>query len=88
MSPSERGADGVQVHVCIECGNERFVEAGESPSTAPCEKCGNQVFRAFDSGVGGDEPARDFADTTGRETATNEPAPDTVAGDVADLNNP
>ena len=88
MSKPESGGGRVQVHVCVACGNERMVEPGESASMAPCEKCGNQVFRAFYDTARPGEAERDFEETTGRATATDEPAPESTAGDLTDLNNP
>jgi predicted nucleic acid-binding Zn-ribbon protein len=88
MSTSAGGSGRVEVHVCVACGNERMVEEGESLTDAPCEKCGNQVFRAFYDTASPGEAEEDFTDSTGRETATDEPAPETDAGDLSDLNNP
>ena len=88
MSRSESGSGRVQVHVCVQCGNERLVEEGESVSTAPCEKCGNQVFRAFYDTARPGPAEEEFEASTGRATAPDEPAPESTAGDLADLNNP
>ena len=88
MSESESGSGRVQVHVCVACGSERIIEEGETASTAPCPRCGNQVFRAFYDTARPGSAETDFNDSTQRDTATNEPAPDTTAGDLTDLNNP
>jgi len=85
----ERGAADIVVMVCIECGREVEFEGGETPpSDMKCEKCGNEVFRRFDASKRPGEVEAEFQEETERETATNEPAPDTERGDLLDLNNP
>lgn len=88
MSKSVGGSDGVDIYVCLTCGKDRMVEAGQTPSDAPCEKCGSQVFRPFHDSVHPGQAEADFDNSTRRETAPDEPAPQTEAGDLSDLNNP
>jgi predicted nucleic acid-binding Zn-ribbon protein len=81
------GSEGILVQVCIECGKEYFYDDGVPPRDQRCEKCGNTVFRSFYADARPDDAAQDFADSTERDTATNDPATDITRGDLHDLNN-
>ena len=78
---------GILVQVCIECGKEYFYEDRMPPADQKCDKCGNGVFRSFYADANPGEAAQDFADSTERDTATNDPATDITRGDLHDLNN-
>lgn len=83
------GAAEVVLLVCMQCGREYQFESGESPpEEMTCEKCGGEVFRRFDDQGVPDEVQAEFEDSTERELDTNDPATDTEAGDLHDLNNP
>ncbi len=77
----------VLVQVCIECGKEYMFEEQEPPKDQKCDKCGNSVFRSFYADTQPDEVARDYAESTERDTATDDPATDITRGDLHDLNN-
>jgi DNA-directed RNA polymerase subunit RPC12/RpoP len=77
----------VLVQVCIECGKEYFFESDQPSKDMKCEKCGNGVFRSFYADMRPDDVAQDYADSTDRDVATNDPATDVTRGDLHDLNN-
>ena len=77
----------VLVQVCIECGKEYMFEDSAPPRDQRCDKCGNMVFRSFYADTHPDEVALDYAESTERDTATNDPATDVTRGDLHDLNN-
>src|SRR3954469_24436335 len=78
---------GVLVQVCIECGKEYYYEDRQPPREQKCEKCGSTVFRSFFADAQPDDAAQDFADSTERDTATNDGSTDITRGDLHDLNN-
>ena len=84
-------ADGQQdrdvlVMVCVECGNEIFVEPGEQVAEGTtCDKCGNGVFRPFHAHRGQDDIHEEFEDATGRETAPEDGPTEVTRDDVRDL---
>ena len=71
--------------VCVTCGKEYYFEDEQPPTDLKCEKCGNGVFRAFDTSVG-DEVVDDFRDSTERDLDPDDPEGDVLPGDVMDLN--
>jgi DNA-directed RNA polymerase subunit RPC12/RpoP len=79
--------EGILVQVCIECGKEYFSDDSQPPRSLRCEKCGNTVFRSYYADTRPDDVAQDFADSTERDTATNDSATDITRGDLHDLNN-
>jgi DNA-directed RNA polymerase subunit RPC12/RpoP len=84
-SGTEAPAEGVLTQVCFTCGHEYHFDS-EPPDDLKCEKCGGTVFRSFFSPDPSDEAARDFADSTARDLDPDDPATDTMPGDVIDLN--
>jgi hypothetical protein len=82
---TEAPAEGVLTLVCFTCGREYHFDEGP-PDDLTCEKCGGTVFRSFFSADPSDEVARDFADSTERDLDPDDPATDTMPGDVIDLN--
>jgi len=82
----EPRAEGVLTLVCFKCGKEYHFSDGSPPEDLTCEKCGGTVFRSFFSPEPGDEAAEDFRDSTERDLDTDDPATDTMPGDVLDLN--
>jgi DNA-directed RNA polymerase subunit RPC12/RpoP len=86
MSGSEERG-GVLVQVCLECGREYYFEQQEPPERLECERCGNSVFRSFFAERTPDEVQQDFAESTERDVATDDPATDVTLGDLQDLNN-
>ena len=89
--PDERSAaatdadEGVLTLVCLKCGTEYYFQDGSPPESISCEKCGNTVFRSFDS-VEGNEAAEDFRDSTARDLDPDDAEGETLPGDVLDLN--
>jgi predicted nucleic acid-binding Zn-ribbon protein len=84
---SERG-EGVLTQVCVNCGKEYFYESDAPPRNQTCERCGGQVFRSFYAVTDPDDVQQDFQETTGRDTAPDDPGTDITPGDLHDLNNP
>jgi NAD-dependent SIR2 family protein deacetylase len=80
----EEMAGGMLTLVCLTCGKEYYFDDGPPPDRPKCEKCGGGVFRPFDSAED-DEALADFDETTARDHATDQPATDTMPGDVMDL---
>jgi DNA-directed RNA polymerase subunit RPC12/RpoP len=80
--------EGVQVQVCVECGQQYFFDKSPPPHDLQCERCGNQVFRSFYDVTTPDEVVADFRETTERDLTTDAPATDVTRGDLYDLNNP
>jgi DNA-directed RNA polymerase subunit RPC12/RpoP len=87
MEQSESAGQGILVQVCIECGKEYFQDDGAPAPDRKCEKCGNTVFRSFYASAQPDDAATDFADSTDRDTLTDDGATDVTRGDLHDLNN-
>ncbi len=88
MADNDQPGQRILIQVCIACGKEYFYEDGQGrPADESCEKCGNGVFRSFNADTNPDDVAQDFADTTERDVATNDPATDVTRGDLQDLNN-
>lgn len=78
--------DDVLTLICLKCGTDYRFSGGEAPADLVCEKCGNKVFRPFESHTESDEAADDFTETTDRDLDTDEAEGDTQPGDVLDLN--
>lgn len=87
MARDEDRTGSVLVQVCLECGKEYFFDKEPPESDLECGKCGNGVFRSFTAQRSPDEASDDFAETTERDTRTDDPATDIVRGDLQDLNN-
>ena len=86
MAPdNERGS--VLVQVCLECGREYYFERDQEPDELVCDRCGNSVFRSFTAERVPDDVQQDFADSTERDLATDDPGTDVSLGDLHDLNN-
>ncbi|MEJ2503000.1 MAG: hypothetical protein P8177_06730 [Gemmatimonadota bacterium] len=79
----------VVLQVCVKCGTEYSYEDGETPpADLTCEKCGGEVFRRFDAVARPGEVRADHAASTTRDLDPDDPATDTAAGDLHDLNAP
>jgi hypothetical protein len=76
---------GVLTLTCAQCGFERFVDSGPPPANLSCEKCGGTVFRSFFSPAPASDAARDFEESTARDTRTDQASSDTRPGDLLDL---
>lgn len=77
--------EGIVTLVCLKCGTEYYFADDEPPQGMTCEKCGNTVFRSFNSAESS-EAAEDFEETTGRDLDPDDAEGDTLPGDVLDLN--
>lgn len=84
-APSPAAEERVLTLICVKCGTEYYFSEEGPPEGISCEKCGNTVFRSFDSDAG-DEVADDFRDSTERDLDPDDAEGDTLPGDVLDLN--
>lgn len=87
MAREEDRTGDVLVQVCLECGKEYYFDQEPPGDDLECGKCGNGVFRSFRAQRTPDEASEDFAETTERDTRTDDPATDIMRGDLQDLNN-
>jgi hypothetical protein len=78
------GPAGIVTLVCITCGNERFYEKAV-PSSLKCERCGGTVHRQFATPTVPDEATIATLEEQARSIALDDASPDTVPGDVRDL---
>jgi hypothetical protein len=78
------GPIGLITLVCLTCGNEHFYDDSVPPSVK-CEKCGGTVFRQFATPTEPDEAAIAQLQEQARSIALDDDTPDTVPGDVRDL---
>ena len=85
MAMADRsGPRGLMTLVCITCGNERFYD-NAVPDTVTCEKCGGTVFRSFATPTEPDEASIAQLEEQARSISYGDSSPDTVSGDVRDL---
>jgi hypothetical protein len=78
------GPHGVVTLICMTCGNERFYDTAV-PDAVTCEKCGGTVFRNFATPTEPDEAAIAQLEEQARSISYGDPSPDTMPGDVHDL---
>jgi hypothetical protein len=77
-------SDEVVTLVCITCGREQFYGASVPQSTT-CDRCGGTVFRAFDTPTRPDDATIATLEEQARSIAFGDPSPDTMPGDLRDL---
>ncbi len=77
--------ESVLTLICVKCGMEYYFSEAGPPEGISCEKCGNTVFRPFDS-ESASEAAEDFRESTERDLDADDAEGDTLPGDVLDLN--
>ena len=78
------GPIGLITLVCLTCGNEHFYDDSVPPSVK-CDKCGGTVFRQFATPTEPDEAAITQLQEQARSIALDDDSPDTMPGDVRDL---
>lgn len=78
------GPVGVVTLVCLTCGNENFYDQSV-PSHVKCDKCGGTVFRQFATPTEPDEAAIAQLEEQARSIALDDESPDTLPGDLRDL---
>jgi hypothetical protein len=75
---------GVVTLVCLTCGKEKFFTQ-EVPAAVTCDQCGGTVFRTFATPTEPDEAVIDAAEMQARSMSYGDPSPDTLPGDLRDL---
>lgn len=80
----QSGPRGIVTLVCLTCGNEKFYN-DVVPNAVKCEKCGGTVFRNFATPTEPDEASIAQLEEQARSISYGDSSPDTVSGDVRDL---
>ena len=80
----QSGPRGIVTLVCLTCGNEKFFDDAV-PNAVKCDKCGGTVFRSFATPTEPDEASIAQLEETARSISYGDSSPDTVSGDVRDL---
>ena len=80
----KKESSGVVTLICIACGREQFHERSVPQSTT-CDRCGGTVFRTFDTPTEPDEAAIASLEEQARSIAYGDSSPDTMPGEVRDL---
>ncbi|MDB4900071.1 MAG: hypothetical protein JWN53_1879 [Gemmatimonadetes bacterium] len=78
------GAKGVVTLVCLTCGKEKFFTQ-EVPARVTCDQCGSTVFRTFETPTEPDDAVIDALEAQARSVAYGDASPDTLPGDLRDL---
>lgn len=76
----------IQIRVCLACGADYPVAEDEASADLTCERCGGTVFRNFRDPRKAGEASAEYAEVTGRDLDTDDPAGDATEGDLRDLN--
>ena len=78
------GPQGLITLICLTCGNERFFSKS-LPAAVTCERCGGTVFRNFATPTEPDEASIAQLEDQARSLAYGDSSPDTLPGDLHDL---
>jgi DNA-directed RNA polymerase subunit RPC12/RpoP len=78
------GARGVVTLVCLTCGKEKYFTQ-EVPAQVTCDQCGSTVFRTFETPTEPDDAVIDALEVQARSVAYGDASPDTLPGDLRDL---
>jgi predicted nucleic acid-binding Zn-ribbon protein len=81
---SQGGPRGIVTLVCLTCGNEKFYD-NSVPQSTTCDKCGSTVFRTFATPTEPDEASIATLEEQARSISFGDSSPDTMPGDVRDL---
>ena len=81
---AKNGVRGVTTLVCLTCGKEKFFTQ-EVPAAVVCDQCSSTVFRTFDTPTEPDEAVIDALEAQARSMAYGDSSPDTLPGDLHDL---
>ena len=80
----DRGPRGLVTLVCITCGNEKFYSQAV-PNAVTCNKCGGTVFRNFATPTEPDDATIASLEEQARSISYGDASPETLPGDVRDL---
>ena len=78
------GPRGIVTLVCMTCGNEKFYD-NSVPQSTTCDKCGSTVFRTFATPTEPDEATIATLEEQARSISYGDPSPDTMPGELRDL---
>ena len=70
--------------VCLTCGKEKFFTQ-EVPAALACDQCSGTVFRTFDTPTEPDDAVIAALEAQARSVAYGDASPDTLPGDLRDL---
>ena len=79
-----RGPSGVTTMVCLTCGNEKTFD-DRVPKSLKCDKCGNTVFRQFDTPTEPDDATISQLEEQARSMSYGDASPQTSPDEVRDL---
>jgi hypothetical protein len=80
----DRGPSGVTTMVCLTCGNEKTFD-DRVPKALKCDKCGNTVFRQFDTPTEPDDATISQLEEQARSMSYGDASPQTSPDEVRDL---
>jgi len=80
----KNGPRGLVTLVCLTCGNEKFYD-NAVPRAVTCEVCAGTVFRNFATPTEPDEASIAQLEEQARSIAYGDSSPDTLRGDIRDL---
>jgi ribosomal protein S27E len=80
----DRDRGGFLTLICLTCGNERFFDRAV-PSGVTCDRCAGTVFREFATPTESDDAAIAHLEDQARSVAYGDSSPDTLPGDLRDL---
>jgi ribosomal protein L40E len=78
------GPQGLLTLICLTCGTERFYSRSV-PDAVTCDRCGSTVFRTFATPTEPDEATLAQLEDQARSIAYGDSSPDTLPGDLTDL---
>jgi len=81
---AKSGVRSVTTLVCLTCGKEKFFTQ-EVPAALACDQCSGTVFRTFDTPTEPDDAVIAALEAQARSVAYGDASPDTLPGDLHDL---
>ena len=81
---TQNGPRGIVTLVCMTCGSEKFYD-DSVPESTTCDKCGSTVFRTFLTPTEPDDATIATLEAQARSISYGDSSPDTMPGDVHDL---
>jgi hypothetical protein len=78
------GPHGLLTLICLTCGTERFYTKSV-PNAVICDRCSGTVFRTFATPTEPDDASIAQLQDQARSIAYGDSSPDTLPGDLRDL---